>query len=563
MKKEIIQQLIDADPAKAVKILATQDPKSAHDLIFEHPDPPALAQQLPFEDAYLIIKTVGEADSIDLMAIMDTDTIQGFLDLDWWDRDEISEPRLMEWLEILMEFEDARFMLQLKEMDKSLQVALFKRYCEVIKIEEPDENPYLNVEDVFVTPDGRHVIRFEGTETQKGMIYDIFMRVYRMDQKLFYWLLEAIYWESYTEVQEYAYREKVGRLSGRGFPEYYDALEVFTYVDPDKFVLDSKVIQKESAAPDGPEASNYLAQYEYSESLLRTALAHVQKGFDAIQVELMMLVNTVSIAHQLSFANFMEVGYRVQQTDGYLSLALENICGTDPVAASEILINKRLIDLYKIGRSLVIRQARPLRPVVAQLASDGKSVDKTLFEPPTSTFIEAMLRRDPSYFGQDQKPGFFTKLKQIQKAKVQVEGICQVANLFEEHFHFTTDTIATLRLVGTNQTGREAISYSQLFCTSFANDLLGREFAPALLNVDDCKKVAALLEPAEKGLQIPASRKKQFFGWVEQTIGEVKPGTLDFFEQLFESMSQELGVFNKSAGTDARFLSTLIVVLPE
>lgn len=551
--------MMDADPDQAVRIIASVDPKSAYDLIFEHPNPPAVAKAIPFEDAYLLVKAVGEIDTIDLMEMMDEKKVLGFFDLDCWNKDRISIPELMDWISIIMEFNDTRFMAQISVMDESLKLAILKSFIEVIKIEEPDENPFLETKDVFVTPDNRYALRISGTEDQKRIINELMMRIYRLDLNLFYWVLEGIYWESMSELEEYAYREKTGRLSWKGFPEYYDALEVFTIVDPDKFQPVAKSIKTNPVSDQNESGSMFLAEYEYADSLLRRALPHVGDALEQVQLEIMSLVNMVSIGHRLSFADFQEVGKRVRMVDGYLSLGLEKLAGTDVKIAAAALGRMRLIDVYKVGRSLVIMAARPLKGLIAKISSDGKSLDKTLLEPRLAEFAELMIQRDPELLDANGDRVFFENFNQLEYAGEMAGSLEQIVNLFHNHLKLTHDTLAEISLLGTNQQSRAAILYGTLFCTAFANDMLQKEFAPIPLTIDDCLKLSEMIKNEANVGQLPKDAVEEFFAWAKENDGKIYNASRKYFTSLFEQMASQLISFGSTSRLDPRYVSILII----
>src|SRR6266545_5201118 len=71
------------------------------DAIISEPDAAELVPRLPVQDLYYAIKEVGLADAEELVALATPEQIQGFVDLDVWERDHIDENRLAAWMETL------------------------------------------------------------------------------------------------------------------------------------------------------------------------------------------------------------------------------------------------------------------------------------------------------------------------------------------------------------------------------------------------------------------------------------------------------------------------------
>src|SRR4051794_26690466 len=71
------------------------------DAILSEPDAARLVPTLPVQELYYAIKEVGLADAEDLLALATAQQVQGFVDLDAWERDHLDERRLNAWIEAL------------------------------------------------------------------------------------------------------------------------------------------------------------------------------------------------------------------------------------------------------------------------------------------------------------------------------------------------------------------------------------------------------------------------------------------------------------------------------
>jgi hypothetical protein len=276
------------------------------------------------------------------------------------------------------------------------------------------------------------------------------------------------------------------------------------------------------------------------------------------QVELMTLVNMASVAHQLSFSDYMEVGRMAQVVDGFVSLALEHLAGNDAEAAAGVLSEKRLVDLFRIGRSMAVKQGRLLKVLLAKAAKDGTTAGTTLLEPQFVEFIDGMVQRIPVLLDAQGKETFISSLEQLHAIRETIDALTQIVNIMHDHFHFTPDSLHDLTLLGTNQPDKSSILYTQLFCTAFVNDALGRPYTPATLSNDDCKQFADTLIQEEGAARLPEGSRAKFFAWLGNQVDTILPQTQKYFESLFAQMAGELRVFARSKDRDVRYLSTLI-----
>src|ERR1700761_9512699 len=72
------------------------------DAILSEPDAAQLVPRLPVQDLYYAIKEVGLADAQELVALASPEQLQGFVDLDVWERDHLDETRMSEWMDALV-----------------------------------------------------------------------------------------------------------------------------------------------------------------------------------------------------------------------------------------------------------------------------------------------------------------------------------------------------------------------------------------------------------------------------------------------------------------------------
>ena len=73
------------------------------DAILSEPDAAQLVPRLPVQDLYYAITEVGLADAQELVALATPEQLQGFVDLDVWERDRLDEQRIAAWMETLAE----------------------------------------------------------------------------------------------------------------------------------------------------------------------------------------------------------------------------------------------------------------------------------------------------------------------------------------------------------------------------------------------------------------------------------------------------------------------------
>ena len=81
----------------------SRNPQRRLDLVVAHPHAAALVPRIPVEDFYYLVRSVGLPDAHDVLRLASAEQLQACLDLDLWEGDRLSTPRLLAWLEALTE----------------------------------------------------------------------------------------------------------------------------------------------------------------------------------------------------------------------------------------------------------------------------------------------------------------------------------------------------------------------------------------------------------------------------------------------------------------------------
>jgi hypothetical protein len=72
------------------------------------PNSRELVQSTAYQDIFILIRTVGLADSLGLLPLTSDEQRRGFIDLDCWRKDSFQLPRFMEWLAAFIHCDECR-----------------------------------------------------------------------------------------------------------------------------------------------------------------------------------------------------------------------------------------------------------------------------------------------------------------------------------------------------------------------------------------------------------------------------------------------------------------------
>lgn len=516
-KQDLATAMQQAEPEDGVKLLAGLPAAAAYDLLLEHPDPEQIVELIPIENLYLMLHEIGVDDALILLELSTPEQVQGFIDIDCWEKDRLSLAKARTWMLLLNELEDEHFMRHLHAMDLALVVLFLRRHVELIKIENPNDEI---VQDGahFLSPDGRYLLQYTCSVEQSRLVNAILMRISRLDLEFFQYLLEAMYWEINSDLEETAYQERFMRMEDRGFPDYYASLEILATVDPDQYLPGKKLGPSEVSMQPGAElsSSTYLTLAERSDSLLRRALAEDFAGRDAVTVEILGVANMVAVAERVSFVDLERVRHIVARTDGFLNIGLQHLAGEGLVEAREALTSYRVVDLHKIGRSLVMRLARRARKILRRASVNGCEPDQLMLDGDERDLVYGLLQQGLSRHA-DGVEGLWTDLRQVRLAEQRMAVIESLVELMHDHLDFTPDIVSHLPLHRANIREQSELGYRVLFNTFFCHDWLGRKPAPTPLTRADLDALAGRLERGDDDPAIPEPRLAEFRRWLEAT----------------------------------------------
>ncbi|HVA79126.1 MAG TPA: DUF6178 family protein, partial [Candidatus Binataceae bacterium] len=276
--------------------------RTKRDLILSAPEAERLVQSFSPETLFYTLKEIGSADAGDLLSLALPEQVQSLFDLDCWSKDRPNFARMREWIEALSEAGRRRLADGLMKLDLEMVALLLRGYVKVHRLDDPNaaEDPPFNR---YVQFDEHYLIEFIRNDAITQHISDFIEEAFERDYNYYAAVMEDIYWGVEAELEEEAYQFRSARLADRGFPDYYEAQDVFAYINPAEFLKIREQYEKPTRAdllderdllP--PEMAPALAGSEAS--LFNTALT---AGFAAhskrqVRAEMAMVSNQVLMA---------------------------------------------------------------------------------------------------------------------------------------------------------------------------------------------------------------------------------------------------------------------------
>lgn len=309
-----------------------------------------------------------------LLQLGQPEQIRIVLDLDCWQHDILQVNRILMWLEDLQRSGTEVFAQTLRILDAECLVYFLRQYLRVegaMPSEEDDEpihydetlmNELYRTE--FIDPDNPINSRIERVLN--------FMRIADLD--LYYYLMQAAMWEQDSDLSDWAYRWKSGRLQDEGFPEYYEALESYHLLNLDDLTPMSQLALSTPAPPESVETSELIPTYVWSMtqsgSFLDRAL-DTSFSLDTLERlcwEMVALCNRELVYDQVNFADAAAVRACLDRVHAYLNIGLEFMSGGDGHQLSSLLSQHPLQLICQVGFTLVMQLSQRAERIKRHIA---------------------------------------------------------------------------------------------------------------------------------------------------------------------------------------------------
>jgi len=442
------------------------------------PNARALVRSTSYQDIFILIRTVGLADSLELLPLTSEEQKCGCIDLDCWRKDSFHLPRFLEWLAAFIHCGPEETVRMARSVDANV-LSLFLKECIQVHLLDPEESrPDL---PLFLTPDDRFGIEITGEAETAPMARLLLDALFRFDPSLGYDLVDRVYWENRVSLEEEAYQDKRRRLEEIGFVDYYDALDIY---GEDHTKSDLK--GRPPSRNESPVSSTLPAMFVATLSpghYLREALQTIQTAeqAEAISQGLAALANRLLSVYSVTPGDLEKVKPALEEMRDTLNLSLEHLTQRQDSLAGGVLQQHDVQGLFKIGFNLISQ----LRDQADRIFRRGNlrlaGSEETLLEFPEAEFYSGIKRLRPLFFEGIEDPckssyRHFQSLADLAQAKQLLDQIDVMSSAFWQMLGISAGEFATDPSVTLNVT-RKDLRFSQIFNTAVIRDLMTGVFA--------------------------------------------------------------------------------------
>lgn len=541
--------------------------RQKRDLILSAPEAERLVQSFSPETFFYTLKEIGSADCGDLLSLAVPEQIKGLFDLDCWSRDRPNLERMREWIEALAEGGRKRMAEGLMGLDMEMMAILLRQYFRVHRLDDPATVADLP-SDRFVQFDEHYLIEFQRHDPILQLLVDFLEEVFERDYTYFTALMEEIYWGVQAELEEQAYQFRRARLSDRGFPDYFEAQDIFAYIAPANFID----IRASYVAPSRADLlrDDELVPHEMApvaagadQSLFNTALTagFAAQGQRQLRAEMALVSNQVLVALAIDFGDVEAVREAVDLTHSYLNLALENLAGGDLHNAIEHLRDTHLKLLFRLGASLTVDLRKRAEQTMRALGlNPARTREVSFLDSPYREALAGFLKRRPRFYGELDGRGSitlreFAAMRDLHVAYAVIEEIGTMRDLFRALLAIDIGSAAFHAEVA----GRE-IRLGQILITAFTRHALDNRLSPMPIEASRLGAAyEAIMTPGGRPARLKESFRKQIDAELEARLDErMRQRTQPFIGSCLNVLEEDLAELDPRA-IDPRFMRSLLI----
>jgi hypothetical protein len=181
------------------------------------------------------------------------------------------------------------------------------------------------------------------------------------DLDMYHSLMQGVMWAQESELEEWAYRWRIGRLQDESIPDYYEALEAYHVVDIEPLDALPPVPLEPPGVPASAEESGLVPSYAWSLTPSGSLLAQALQGdftpatLERLCWEMVSLCNKAVVLDQVDFADTTAVRASLERVHAYVNIGLEYLSNQARRQLVSLLTERSLLSICQVGFSLSMR----------------------------------------------------------------------------------------------------------------------------------------------------------------------------------------------------------------
>lgn len=324
-------------------------------------------RRLPAVQLFFSLKELDDDEVAQLLPHLTEEQWTAILDLDVWQKDRFRLPAILGWNRHLLTTDAPVARKLSRATAPDVWELVFAKGLRIHARIGPDEfEEIAGDRESMVTPDGHFLVEFRGNTEQARVLRGLLLRLYELDPETTALLLSESLVRTKSELEEEAFQNRRQRVEDLGFPDYFDALDIYTPLSLADRLLQKPLPGEEFKPTELPAPSSLFLAYGPM-LLFRCLAACSGTGYlEPMVEELFLLCNRVMAADRVPAGDPNRIRRGIRKVVCGVNLGLSLWSEDMPGRAIEGVKNHFLLQFFQLGYGAL----RELREQARRQAQD-------------------------------------------------------------------------------------------------------------------------------------------------------------------------------------------------
>jgi hypothetical protein len=352
-------------------------------------------------------------------------------------------------------------------------------------------------------------------------------------------------------------------LADHGFPDFEEALEIYRFINPDSLsVGESPPLAVQEETPQGSLA--FYLTFQREGPFLSSVLSKIDDPLarNRLSYEMTGLCNKAMVAEPLEQFDMDGMKRVTQKVFHTLNLGLQYLSKEEEVKALRILRSVPVQKIFQSGVGATLLLRKKAEELLKGSWFGGNRENLSFLDPPYRDQFEGILKRRPVFY---QEGSFedFRDLQDLKEIDCSIEIIRAAAETAGERLHLHPDTLKSMDLTNCQPEEWKEITFSTIFLTSFANQVLYGTFGFEAIGQPQLKDL--FLRIFERDAQGKGVMKMEIRSGVREWVdsiendGQKAQHLMAFWDFCLDLLVEDYGRIPPREEIDPRFVKGLLI----
>ncbi len=518
-------------------------------------------QELPIETLYLALKSADSEVSLWFMENALPSQVQGLIDIDCWVGSKFLPEKSALYFREITQLDPVKIKDYMQNLDPEFVVRTLLEFCQVLDFDhhEPIDFPESSF---LISPDSKYVL-FLKTEAPdiREMLYQWMNKFSMSNIDLLRRHLESCKWEQISDLEEFSYQIKKGRLEDMGFVDFHEAISLYSHGSAKalkesliKSPISKSTKMRVRSVDESSEEGDTFFHEEwmptvisgpiFADGFLSKALAEIKdsQSREIILQEIMRTLNAGLAADEVLHEDLDTIAKATSRGRLYLDLGLSYLSQGQSDKGANWLETQPLMQVYRLGWLVVQDLQAAARQLIAKTSV-------SFFGTPDQEILQALMGRHP-----ELDAHLLQDLDVPSNELISLTGILKVGERLAQLGwlqKFFQNDLATLMSFDRRPLLANESAYARLATALFRQNTNPKE---AEINSEPLK-ISEWIERA------PLFNKDNFTKALNLVLGQSPEAARSLLQKRFESLADDLDYFSKNSSKkvpDLRYFRALV-----